>query len=459
MKLAVWAHEQKIGELSYEGDTGRFFFAYAGTWLGHAEKFALCPSLPLERDPQKTLDQHSAAVRQFFQNLLPEGQALDDAAQVSNVSKANVLGLLYALGRETAGALVITHLQESLIPTETATRLLPEAELSERIRRRASESFTVWDGKVRLSIAGYQDKLGVYEYGGQWFLAEGPALASTLILKPEPSRQLMSGMTTNELMCLRLARALKLPVATAYLKHVPEPVLVIERFDRKVNEGPNAQIRVKRLHCIDGCQALGLPVDFKYERPYGNGEHVRGIRDGASLKRLFSLLGDKSQTPVPGVAKLDFLRWVIFQVLIGNTDAHAKNVSFFSSVQGLKLTPTYDLVSGLVFAGAGVEDSLAMAIGDNFDPTQITAYDWAQLAHENDLRPRLVANELKRLAIECTQSLSKVIIDLTQENADISMIARVVVVIENQCARALLAAALIAKVDVNLFEPTAPNSY
>jgi len=197
-----------------------------------------------------------------------------------------------------------------------------------------------------------------------------------------------------------------------------------------------------------------LSVDFNYERPHGDGERVRDIRDGASLKRFFKLLGDKDKTPAPGVAQLEFLRWVVFQVRIGNTDAHAKNVSFFCDVRGLQLTPTYDLVSTLVLAGAGVEDSLAMAIGDNFDPTKITAYDWAQLAHENNLKPRLVANELKRLANACLQALPKLTVALTQEGADVSMMARISDVVETQCNAALGVAPQITKVAPDLFAPT-----
>ncbi|MFX5554994.1 HipA domain-containing protein, partial [Acinetobacter baumannii] len=82
-----------------------------------------------------------------------------------------------------------------------------------------------------------------------------------------------------------------------------------------------------------------------------------------------------------GPAKLAFLRWLIFQVLIGNTDAHAKNLSFFSDANRLVLAPAYDMVSGLALIDAQVADQLAMAVGDNFDPRTIRAFDWALMAH------------------------------------------------------------------------------
>lgn len=450
MKLTVWAKGRRVGELGYEGSTARFTFAYDDDWLQWNERFALCPSLPLRSVPAQTPDQHSIAVRQFFQNLLPEGRALEDAAQTHNMSKSNIPGLLYALGKETSGSLVITLAGQEPDANPVPLRLLPPEELSHRIRQRPERPFSVWDGKVRLSIAGYQDKLAVYEQDRRWYLVEDPFLASTLILKPEPTWEVMAGMTTNELMCLRLAQALGMPAANAYLKHVPEPVLVVERFDRVVHQGEHT--RVERLHCIDGCQVLGLAVDHKYERPYGDAKDVRDIRDGASLRQFFALLADKEQVVAPAAARLQFLRWAIFQVLIGNTDAHAKNVSFFCSARGMELAPTYDLVCALVFAGDQVLDTLAMAIGDNFDPRTVKAYDWAQMSYESDLSPRLVASELRRMATMMQLALPKVIAELSMEGASKPMMDRVASVVTTQCETALFAAPEVPKVDRSLFE-------
>ncbi|MES2832988.1 MAG: HipA domain-containing protein [Pseudomonadota bacterium] len=446
MKLTVWIHERRVGTLAYDIHTARFVFDYAQEWLIWNERFPLAPSLPFQHLGNELPDQHSAAVRQFFQNLLPEGQALEDAARANKISKANVLGLLQALGKETTGALRITLEGERPHTTRAQPRLLLGEELSERIRRRPELPFSIWDGKIRLSIAGYQDKLAVFEHKNQWFLVEDEALASTLILKPEPVSKTLTGMTTNELMCMTLARSIGLPVASAYLKHVPEPVLVIERFDRKVVPSATGEVEVERRHCIDGCQTLGLSVDFKYERPYGDGRDVKDIRDGASLQRFFTLLQDTSKVPVTAAAQLEFLRWVIFQVLIGNTDAHAKNVSFFCGADGLRLTPAYDLVCGLAFAPAGIEDSLAMAIGDNFDPLKIQEYNWAQLAFENRLAPRLVANELARLAKACLNALPGVLEILEKQSASAEMARLVSDVVGRQCKNALVCAPGIARI-------------
>lgn len=451
MNLTVWIHRHRVGTLSYEGANSRFAFSYDPEWVASTGAFPLAPTLPFVRPEGQTPDQHSTIVRQFFQNLLPEGQALDDAAQTHRVSKSSVIGLLRVLGRETAGALMFSLPDEDPHQDARPARPLPDPELSYRIRQRPEMPFSVWDGKVRLSIAGYQDKLAVFEQDGQWFLVEDPRVASILIVKPEPIARFMAGMTTNEFMCMRLAATVRLPVAKVHLRHVPEPVLIVERFDREVIPQPDGTTIVRRIHCIDGCQALGLPVDFKYERPYGDTVDVRDVRDGASIRRFLARLNDKTFTPVPAAARTQFLRWTIFQVLIGNTDAHAKNISFFCRSAGLTVAPAYDLVCGLVYAGDNVQDQLAMAIGDNFDPARISAYDWAQLAYENDLVPRLVVQEITRLAKSCLSVLPKLAIDLERQGADPAMLARVRDVIERQAEEALRAAPMIQGVDPALF--------
>jgi serine/threonine-protein kinase HipA len=189
-------------------------------------------------------------------------------------------------------------------------------------------------------------------------------------------------------------------VADVELVHVPEPVLVVTRFDRRV-EGD----MVRRLYAIDACQALGLPSALKYERPYGDGRDVRHIRDGASLPRIFELA---ALSPTPAAHRLHLLRWLIFQVLIGNTDAHAKNLTFFAGPEGLSTAPAYDLVSVLALDAAPLESTYAMAVGDAFSAEELSAFEWANFAKQCGLTQRLVTNELARLARQTLKVLAEV---------------------------------------------------
>ncbi|MEB0140015.1 MULTISPECIES: HipA domain-containing protein [unclassified Undibacterium] len=328
------------------------------------------------------------------------------------------------------------------IEPEQKFRYLSPDELSERIRARPAMPFSVWDGKVRLSIAGFQDKIAVLKTDEGWHLVEGHGLASTVILKPEPINSRLAGLTTNEFFCMRLAFHVRLPVADVRLVHVPEPVLEITRFDREASADG-----ILRRHVIDGCQALGMSVGMKYERPYGETKDVRHIRDGASLPRLFGLLDISNR---PAAQRLALLRWVLFQILVGNTDAHAKNLSFFVSAIGTYLTPTYDVVCTLAYAGS-IEDNFAMAIGDAFTEGELSAYEWAQFAANCRLSPRLVSIEMLNLVHRIRERLPAVRAEVAAAGGLASVVQSVVDVINRMCLRHEQLARLIVEVDTDQF--------
>lgn len=120
------------------------------------------------------------------------------------VSKANIYALISALGTETTGAFRFLPLGEAP-PAISATppREVTRTELDRRLAERDEIRLAVWDGRVRMSIAGVQDKLMVYidrplNDGGRLFLVE-PPLASTHILKPEPGRGLTPHMVVTSI--------------------------------------------------------------------------------------------------------------------------------------------------------------------------------------------------------------------------------------------------------------------
>lgn len=425
MELEVWLDTALAGRLTHDVEADRFAFDYDASWLARPDAYPLSPMLPMQPAAGSSTSAHAVQVRRFFENLLPEGQALDDAVQALKISKSNLVGLLVGLGRETAGAI---RLVVAGAPTsdQDEKRLVPAAELSERIRQRADRPFSVWDGKVRLSIAGYQDKLALLVEGNHWYLAEGPNLASTHILKPEPVRLSLAGLTSNEFFCMRLAHAVGLPVAPVELHHVPEPVLLVERFDRRRQDHA-----IRRAHAIDGCQLLGLPVAHKYERIYGDGRDVRHIRDGASLPRFIDAAARAAN---PARDRLDLLRWTIFNVLIGNADAHAKNLSFFMTSSGHVLAPAYDLVCNTLYI-ENVTQNLAMAVGDAFLIEEVTALEWAQLCATTHLNAALVVREIQRMIDRIRGSVAKVEQDTLSSGVDPEVIERIGAVIERECER------------------------
>ena len=286
-ELALWANDRRVATLGYAPLEDRWSLRYDPSWVGSPQAFALSPALPFEAAEGYS----TGAVKRFVENLLPEGRALDVAATTYRVSKSNLYALISALGTETTGAFRFWRPNE--VPPRIAVappREVTRAELDRRLAERDAVPLALWDGKVRMSIAGVQDKLMVYldraiEDGGRMFLVE-PPLASTHILKPEPDRQATPHLVVNEHFCMSLARCMQLPTAQVDIYRTPRPVLVVGRFDRVLTHG-DAGATVQRLHIIDACQAADLPVTYKYERNFGGGEHVRNIREGVSFEVLF----------------------------------------------------------------------------------------------------------------------------------------------------------------------------
>jgi serine/threonine-protein kinase HipA len=392
--LVLWADGQRVATVGYEPKNDLWSLGYDRDWVDTPEAFALSPALPFE--PSEA-GYAAGAVKRFIENLLPEGRALDIVASTFRVSRSNIFALIDALGAETTGAFRFWRPGEAPpAVASTPPREVSRAELHERLSELDSVSLAVWDGRVRMSIAGVQDKLMVYldqalEDGGRIFLVE-PPLASTHILKPDPARTATPHLAVNEHFCMSLAKRMGLPAADVSLYRTPRPVLVVRRFDRAVVEAAAGQT-VQRLHIIDACQAADLPATYKYERNFGSGEHVRNIREGVSFEVLSELV---ERTVNKAVARLTLLRWALFQYLIGNSDAHGKNFSFFVHRQGLEPAPWYDLVS--VVRYPRIDHELAMAYGDAFSLDEVGAYQLADFAKRCRIDRRLLKREATRLA-------------------------------------------------------------
>jgi serine/threonine-protein kinase HipA len=394
--LDLWANGRKVAALGYEALVDRWTLNYDAHWVAMPQAFPLSPALPFE----PPADGYAAgAVKRFVENLLPEGRALDITATTFRVSKSNIYALISGLGTETTGAFRFWRPDEAP-PTVAAKppREVTRDELDRRIAERDEIPLAVWDGKVRMSIAGVQDKMMVYvdrplDDGGRLFLVE-PPLASTHILKPDPARHATPHLVVNEHFCMSLARLMKLPVAEVSLYRTPRPVLVVRRFDRVVEQGNGAgESAVRRLHIIDACQAADLPESFKYERNLGSGEHVRNIREGVSFEVLFQRV---EQTVNKAVARMTLLRWALFQFLVGNSDAHGKNFSFYVRREGLDPAPWYDLVSVVQYPG--IDHELAMAWGDEFSLEEVRAFQLADFAQRCGIDRNLLKREAARLA-------------------------------------------------------------
>lgn len=427
--LHVFDGSDLVGTVGFDALDERFSFQYAEVWPRQRGAYPVSSCLPLAGPAPA-----SGTVRRFLENLLPEGRALDIVATTHQLARNNIYGLVRVLGQETSGALSFSATAEAPRRNDLR-REISRVEFSARMAERADTPLSVWDGRVRLSIAGYQDKLAVYRDGERMFLVEG-ALASTHILKPEPAGQRLPMLVANEHFCLQLARRLGLSVASVGIDRFPDPVLVVERFDRR----REAQ-GVRRLHVVDACQGLDLPAAYKYERNFGSGRDVAHIRDGVSFERLFTLAGSAVQ---PAVTRRDLLRWMLFQYLVGNSDAHGKNVSFFCAPEGLRLAPFYDIVS--VAQYPELDQEFAMAFGDEFHPANVMPYDWAVLAERTGVARSLLAREMRRMGLAAAGAAALQRTEPVYTEVERAFLGGIVAHVEAQAARLVDGAAPMLRV-------------
>lgn len=413
--LEVLADGVPAAFVTYESQAERYGLHYLDAWRTARQGYALSPWLPVEAPPG---GHASGPVQRFLQNLLPEGRALEAALARYAISRSNVFALVRALGRETAGALAFDYAGEiaaddaaELAKLEerssarrgarrtgsgdsaaTAKRHVSREELRARILDRERTPLALWDGKVRLSMPGLQDKLPVYiDAAGEMYLVE-PPFASTHILKPEPGEGPAHHLVANEHYCMQLARAAGLATADVRILRLPEPVLVVERFDRERTGEAGVQT-VRKHHIIDGCQAADTAAAAKYEHNFGRGPDVAHIRDGVSFERLFAAV--RSFGTNKAATRLALLRWAIYTLITGNTDAHGKNFSFHVAREGIAAAPGYDLVSVVQYGG--IDHELAMAFGDEFDCAAISAFALADFTRRTDIPRALLSRELVRM--------------------------------------------------------------
>jgi serine/threonine-protein kinase HipA len=399
--LDLFVGQAFVARLMFHPEQDTFSLTYSPTWAADRRGYALSPHLPLDGKAS------SSSIRRFLENLLPEGRALDVASVHSNIQKNNIFGLIRYLGKETTGAVTFLPAGQTPPTLEPRFRELMHSELQERIKRRNEVPFTVWDGRVRMSIAGFQDKLLVNRVGDRLFLVDG-SLSSTHILKPEPLNTALPFMVANEHFCMKLASRMSVRrygqdhVAEVDILRTPDPVLSIRRFDRRLGTGQfvhgpdGVKLPVaERLHIIDACQATDIAVAAKYERNLGNGKDVAHIRDGASFERLFATRQYLEQ-PAVGIRRMTM--WVVTTLLTGNSDAHGKNLSYYVSRAGLRVAELYDLVSVMQYDSQKLEHELAMAFGDAFKLEDVKSFALADFCERAKVSRSFFARELVALS-------------------------------------------------------------
>jgi serine/threonine-protein kinase HipA len=315
--LVVWSNHSKVGTLREHNNL--WVFEYDPAWT----MFDLSPTLP--RSAGRIEDGSSKRPTQwFFDNLLPEEGARTLLAADADIDEADAFGLLAHFGAESAGALTLLSPAET--PGPRGRQPLSFSELSARIKALPDVPLSQ-GGSKRMSLAGAQHKLPVIFDNGELFEPDA-AEPSTHILKPDHSKpNQYPHSAINEFVMMKLARAVGLAVPDVHLIHVPEPAYLVERFDRALENDI-----IRRRHVIDACQLLSLDRAFKYTQ---------------CLPDTLTAIVD--QCRAKAATRKVLFDWFVFCLLIGNTDNHLKNLSFYMSPEGVVITPHYDLLSTAVY--------------------------------------------------------------------------------------------------------------
>jgi serine/threonine-protein kinase HipA len=373
MSLKVLYQNKLVGKISLN-DNSQITFDYSSSWKESSDSFPVSISLPLSGKYKRGREDH-----RFFANLLPEFRAREAICRALGISIDNDYQLLKAIGGECAGALqVVTEdspeeetFDYQLIPPEEITRAVKSSLPYTRLNR---------GGMLRLSLAGAQDKWPVYVDENKLYWPVGVAPSSHIL---KLTNRDFKGLHINEAYSTFLASKLLLPTIKV---DVGKGYSLTPRYDRKRDSEGN----IIRIHQEDFCQALGLSSHMKYES-----------EGGPNLADCVNLIRRVSISPAEDV--LNLIRWQVINLLLGNSDGHAKNLSLLYTSGGPRLAPFYDLVSTRVYKGISRE--MALSVGSENDPGQIRYKDWLKLADNLEIRSSLLKRTILSLINQLEDNL------------------------------------------------------
>jgi serine/threonine-protein kinase HipA len=388
--LHVYLNAERVGTLKQD-DSGLLQFSYDQAWLKKPDAVPLSRSLPLQSEVF-----YGKKARPFFAGILPEEQPRRTIAKILGISDTNDFAMLEKIGGECAGAVSLLPEDATPIdPQDTRRYELTKSELQQIIAELPNHPLMAGRDGLRLSLAGAQDKLPIIVHNNKIYLPLGNT-PSTHIVKPEPNR--FPGLAANEIFCMTLARAVGLHVPSVEYRMIgKKPCILVQRYDRMTGENG----RTIRLHQEDFCQALGFPPERKYQD-----------EGGPAISDCISLLRDWSTAPVIDIPR--FITGLIFNVLIGNSDAHGKNLSLLYTNGERRLAPVYDLVSTI--AWPDLSSNLAMKIGGCKSVNAFTIGDWRKMARQNGLGWPMMRERMAECCHNILKEIDKVYIQTREYN-------------------------------------------
>ncbi|MGJ3263749.1 MAG: type II toxin-antitoxin system HipA family toxin [Salinarimonas sp.] len=313
-----------------------------------------------------------AGLHPFFEHLAPEGWLREQQAHRERIDDQDDFGLLLRFGRDCIGAVGIGPLDEGAAALAGAG---------------AGESVVGSAVGARRTLSGAQRKLLAFR-ADDGFRPSGPGSPATHIAKLNERAD--ADLVRNEALSLRLAADLLgrdevTRFEPGWLGGVDEAALLVERFDRTLVGD--------KLRLEDLAQILSRP----------RGRDFQGKYDG-SYEEAAEAVARHSARPRIDVAR--YFERVVVCFMLGNADAHLKNFALLERPEGLRLSPAYDIVNTLFYAGR-YDERTALAIdGDKPPLDEIDRARLLRFGAAIGLGEKAVTSRLDRLASRLARSSS-----------------------------------------------------
>lgn len=339
-KLIAYMNGELVGTLE-KHKNGAHSFQYDKNWVANAMTRPLSLSLKLQLPPIT-----SDAVINYFDNLLPDSpQVRDRIVARYQTSSKQPFDLLKEVGKDSVGAITLLPPEYPFKKEPLNYEVLDDKKLESVLCAYQSDiplGMLEEEDDFRISVAGVQEKTALLLVDGQWCIPKGNTPTTHIIKLPIGEIQQanstldLKDSVENEYLCIELARALGFAVPkVSIIKTDSLKALAVERFDRRWTKDKTG---ILRLPQEDICQVFGLSSSIKYES-----------QGGPSIAQIMELLMGSSNAIED---RYNFMRFQVFQWLIGATDGHAKNFSIHIGKGGsYRLTPFYDILSAYPLLG------------------------------------------------------------------------------------------------------------
>jgi serine/threonine-protein kinase HipA len=372
--LNVYLKNKFAGCLSYSN--GELSFQYDKNYLANNNNFPLSASLPLSESIF-----NDNVVRPFFDGLLPEDVARTQIARILKTDSRNTFALLKSIGADCAGAISVQSQNVKLQDLSNPEyKYIEDEEAYNILSSLKVRPLYIGEDDFRISGAGAQDKLIACIINNKLALPLN-GTPSTHIIKPNIEGY--KDTVFNELFCMKLAKACGLNAPGCFIKTIKDKnFYVVERYDREKSDE-----LWTRIHQEDFCQILNILPENKYESD-----------GGPNLKSCFELL-DKLK--VAATSKIAFIDLIIFNYLIGNGDAHAKNFSILYKNDIPMLAPCYDLMCTAIMDPYYDKHKMAMKLcATKYFMNRVKRDNFAKLSEISGYRADFI---LKRLDVMSTK--------------------------------------------------------